>query len=588
MTDATGTFTYAYDDNDLLTGTQTSYSAFSAAAHPNLAVNYGYWPDASRETLSYGNYTLASPGTPTSTFTYNYDGDGRWTGLADSAGPSATWAYQNNGWLSSQALSASGTAVASTSYFSDQRGYTTSLHNWNGIGNVELSNFGAGSRGVYMKHDGLGNVLNMYVNLSTSTLYSGTTNYTYDTISGIGTRSQLTQESTTRNGGVTNNFAYDGGSYTASTGVGNPTTFRSTTLSGTYNADNQYSGNTYDGEGNPTSYSGYAMVFDPENHLTSFTQSGTTHSYTYNGDDQCVSTFQTGATAPTYSVYDGDHPFLQLASDGSVASVSDFGANGLFAKDGHFYLWDPSGNACQRLTSTGTVEYTRYVDAFGAVTNTDSITDSYGGMGGQWGYVMEGPFYRLGHRFYDPATGRFITRDPIGYDGGINLYGYVGNNPVDNIDPSGLEDVGEPDDPWANPVEPAPPFDYLQGGGYIDPKREYLDKDGIVKPLPKPGPYDDLPEPRSVGPNKNVTAAQARRIIERNKQLNNGEVRSDCPNDPNANRPLIKPEKSKSGVSPAQHEWQLDHIQAKSKGGSNSNTNIQVVSRQYNRMKSDK
>lgn len=42
------------------------------------------------------------------------------------------------------------------------------------------------------------------------------------------------------------------------------------------------------------------------------------------------------------------------------------------------------------------------------------------------------------HRYYDPAVGRYLTPDPIGLEGGINLYAYAQNNPLNWIDPWGL------------------------------------------------------------------------------------------------------------------------------------------------------
>jgi hypothetical protein len=42
------------------------------------------------------------------------------------------------------------------------------------------------------------------------------------------------------------------------------------------------------------------------------------------------------------------------------------------------------------------------------------------------------------HRYLDPATGRFLIRDPIGFEGGINLYAYVGNGVVMGADPIGF------------------------------------------------------------------------------------------------------------------------------------------------------
>lgn len=45
--------------------------------------------------------------------------------------------------------------------------------------------------------------------------------------------------------------------------------------------------------------------------------------------------------------------------------------------------------------------------------------------------------YYYGYRFYSPPTGRWLSRDPLGEAGGLNLYGFVGNDPVDLIDPTG-------------------------------------------------------------------------------------------------------------------------------------------------------
>jgi RHS repeat-associated protein len=54
-----------------------------------------------------------------------------------------------------------------------------------------------------------------------------------------------------------------------------------------------------------------------------------------------------------------------------------------------------------------------------------------------------------GYRYYSPCTGRWITRDPLGELGGINLYGFVGNNPVNWVDQKGLIVIGL--EIWARP-----------------------------------------------------------------------------------------------------------------------------------------
>ncbi len=52
-------------------------------------------------------------------------------------------------------------------------------------------------------------------------------------------------------------------------------------------------------------------------------------------------------------------------------------------------------------------------------------------------------------RYYAPSLGRFLSRDPIGFAGGINLYAYCGGDPVNYRDPEGLDfSVGPSDHPW--------------------------------------------------------------------------------------------------------------------------------------------
>jgi RHS repeat-associated protein len=91
------------------------------------------------------------------------------------------------------------------------------------------------------------------------------------------------------------------------------------------------------------------------------------------------------------------------------------------------------------------------------------------GYAGAWGYEEpEGSFdpltdlgwLHVGERYYDPAIGRFMQRDPIGIRGGLNVYAYVANNPTLFIDPAGMEVGVLPNEDSENALD-------LGGGVYV-------------------------------------------------------------------------------------------------------------------------
>lgn len=97
------------------------------------------------------------------------------------------------------------------------------------------------------------------------------------------------------------------------------------------------------------------------------------------------------------------------------------------------------------------------------------------------------------------------------------------------------------------------------------------------------GKYSDLPEPRNVGDGKKTTSSQRARILERNAQNNGGQMRSD-----GDGRPLNQPQKTAKGQKADMNQAEVDHIDPRSKGGSNSNKNLQVISKEENIKKSNK
>ena len=107
-----------------------------------------------------------------------------------------------------------------------------------------------------------------------------------------------------------------------------------------------------------------------------------------------------------------------------------------------YNLYDTQGNLAQTINArNGNLLGKSAVNAWGEPIRDSAGNVAGAGYGAKFGYIRDGEsgFYLCTLRYYDASAGRWLTRDPIGYAGGSNLYGYAGNNPVNGIDPSGLD-----------------------------------------------------------------------------------------------------------------------------------------------------
>jgi RHS repeat-associated protein len=221
----------------------------------------------------------------------------------------------------------------------------------------------------------------------------------------------------------------------------------------------------YDLDGNLTGDGGnWTYNWNNENRLASATDGSRTIHFTYDYQGRLVKK-DDGRTIEVY-VYDGWNRIATFDSQVSTLSLqvsylwgldlsgSFQGAGGVggLLKEGTLYpIYDANGNITQKLNSKGTAIMHVDYDPFGNIV--------VGVLIGEYGFstkplVDDLDWYYYGFRYYDPVTGRWPNRDPIGERGGLNLYGFVGNNPIRWYDFLGLS---EPDcgcDDKGNKIKP--------------------------------------------------------------------------------------------------------------------------------------
>jgi RHS repeat-associated protein len=172
---------------------------------------------------------------------------------------------------------------------------------------------------------------------------------------------------------------------------------------------------------------------------------GTTARYAYDPFGRRMEKSVNG-TVSRY-LYDASSGAILLEYDGAGAVVRSYTGlgvgNPLMMESGgnaYFYLNDHLGIPQQMVDQPGAVVWNAGYDAYGEAHPDVELVENNLRFPGQYFDEETGLHYNW-HRYYDPGTGRYLTPDPIGLAGGINLYSYVQNNPVNSIDPLGLYDL---------------------------------------------------------------------------------------------------------------------------------------------------
>jgi RHS repeat-associated protein len=354
---------------------------------------------------------------------YLYDALGRLDRMTNELGQMIVdYDYDTAGRLSRKTL---GNGVFTT-YTYNQSGQVTQLVNSRADSSV-LSSFS-------YTYDASGRRASM-------TTLAGTETYGYDPLG------QLT--SVTYPNSRVVNYAYDAaGNRTQVTDNGAPTAYSANPL-------NQYTsvGGTnyqFDPDGNltnqfPTLNPALSTTFtyDSENRLIAVTTPTDTWTYTYDAFGNRIAATHNGQ--PTRYVVDPTglgNVAAEYDGGGSLIARYEHGFGLLARTDaaGHpaFYTFSAIGHTSELTGPSGAVANAYAYDPFGlSLAKTQTIPNPFEFVG-EFGVMNEGnglEFMRA--RFYANAIGRFMNTDPVGINGGLNLYAYVANRPTRLIDPKG-------------------------------------------------------------------------------------------------------------------------------------------------------
>jgi len=198
-------------------------------------------------------------------------------------------------------------------------------------------------------------------------------------------------------------------------------------------------GFNYDDEGQLSSGYGNAYTFDYEHRLVGI--GGT--QFAYDGAGNRLQALRNGVT--TRYIYDAKGNLLAEADGSNNITKYYIHGLGLLAmvtptEQVYCYHFNAVGSTVAMTDQSQNMVNKYAYDSFGNIANQVEAVSQPFKFVGQYGVMTEpNGFHYMRSRYYDPQVGRFISEDPIGFDGGdMNLYAYVGNQPVNFVDPDGL------------------------------------------------------------------------------------------------------------------------------------------------------
>ena len=201
---------------------------------------------------------------------------------------------------------------------------------------------------------------------------------------------------------------------------------------------------SYDLNGNEISDGEKTYEWDTLNRLTAINIGDHRSEFSYNGAGQRVKMLEKESgvlVSEKWYVWapGGSQPMQERDSSKNI--TKRFYKEGVkIGGESLFYTHDHLGSVREVTDWNGAVRARYQYDPYGRRTKVDGVAGDFDadfGYTGHYHHVRSGLNLTL-FRAYDADLGRWQSRDPLGEEGGINLYGYVGNNPINAVDPLGL------------------------------------------------------------------------------------------------------------------------------------------------------